>query len=364
MARLLAAPVMAVLVWQQAVRAQEPAAMAPPANVGFQAVDFTRGNGNVDPPAMTVSIWYPTQAAPEACRYNDSYKTTTRIAVESPPTSGAHPLVIFSHGYGGAGISSIYLTEYLAAHGFIVAAPDHEDKNYIVRTRPGTPLKSKNYSLNVIRLARSGGQFDHAGYAYRSQDVSQTIDDLLSLNQTDGSPFRGAINPEAIGVMGHSLGGYTALCVCGMRPAECDPRIKAALLLTGGVFMFQAKDYRSLRVPVMFMFGEAETARWRALFLNDKMADTRRAYDHCAPPKYMIEIKEANHFSFCQATFDSRWPGLGKKAKPIADVINTYSLAFLRRWLLGDSQADAALNARSPSFVLYEKQVPAEGKAP
>jgi predicted dienelactone hydrolase len=306
---------------------------------------------------MVVALWYPTQAAPAEYQYNDPVKTTTRVALDSAPMPGAHPLIVFSHGYGGAGIASAYLTEYLASQGFVVAAPDHEDKNVIERTNPGAPLRDKWYSYNVIKLARSGKSFNHAAYAQRSRDVSRVIDEMLKRNKSEGSPFKGRINPDAIGVAGHSLGGYTALCVGGVSETENDPRVKAALLLSGGVFMLKARDYGRVRVPVMMMFGEAETTAWRAWFLNDKVADTRRAYENLSTPKYMMEIKGGNHFSFCQAVFDKKWPGLGpERSGPVADVIKEYSLAFFRRWLLKDAKADEVLETTSPLFLLYEKQ--------
>ena len=37
------------------------------------------------------------------------------------------PLILFSHGLDGCGAQSKFLTEALAAHGYIVAAPDHAD---------------------------------------------------------------------------------------------------------------------------------------------------------------------------------------------------------------------------------------------
>ena len=71
----------------------------------------------------------------------------------------------------------------------------------------------------------------------------------------------------------------------------------------------------------------------------------------------MMEIKNANHFSFCQAVFDKKWPGLGEEmAAPVANTIKTYSLAFFRRWLLKDAKADEVLDAQDPLFLLYEKQ--------
>ncbi|RMF12332.1 MAG: hypothetical protein D6761_12950, partial [Candidatus Dadabacteria bacterium] len=45
---------------------------------------------------------------------------------DAPLRAGRWPVVIFSHGAGGVRFQSVFLTEYLAAHGYIVVAPDHE----------------------------------------------------------------------------------------------------------------------------------------------------------------------------------------------------------------------------------------------
>lgn len=351
-------PFLTILLNAELLLADSLPEMKPgPANVGFTILKIPRAAEKADPPPMAVALWYPTESPTTTYLYNDPYKTSAPLALETRPAPGPHPLIIYSHGYGGAGIASAYLAEYWASQGFIVAAPDHEDKNVIVRTVPGTPLRDKWYSYNVIKLARSGKKFNHAAQAHRNRDVKLLLDEMLRQNQTEGSPLKDTINPNAIGIAGHSLGGYTALCVCGVREEAKDPRIKAALLLSGGVFMFKAEDYARLRVPVMFMFGEVETARWRSILLNDKLADTRRAYDHCAPPKYMIEIKDCNHFSFSQAIFDPKWPGLGeKKAKPVSETIKIYTLAFFRRWLQNDLSTQKVLHTTSPMFVIYHKQ--------
>ncbi len=332
-------------------------APATPFSVGHDVTEFRRTEANGDPPPLTVALWYPTRSAVSRHKYNDPYETPGLVALAAAPAPGPHPLIVYSHGYGGAGIASAYLMEYLASQGFVIAAPDHEDKNVICRTKPDQALRKSWYSFNVIKLARSGNSFDHQAYRHRCKDVSLVVDEMLRLNKTEGSPFKGTMDPGAIGIIGHSLGGYTALCVCGIRPEDKVPPFKAALLLSGGVFMFKGADYGRIRLPVMFMFGEVETAHWRTLLLNDKVADTKRAYDHCPPPKYMMELKSANHFSFCQALFDRKWPGLGpQKSGPVADAIKTYSLAFMRRYLLGDRQAQAVLDAKSPLFLRYEKQ--------
>ena len=49
----------------------------------------------------------------------------------------------------------------------------------------------------------------------RPRDVTFAIDQILKLNDDEKSQLKGKINPDAIGVAGHSLGGLTALLSAG-----------------------------------------------------------------------------------------------------------------------------------------------------
>jgi len=53
---------------------------------------------------------------------NDAVRNATP---RDPASSFKWPLVLFSHGAGAYRASYIYWTEYLASHGYVVAAPDH-----------------------------------------------------------------------------------------------------------------------------------------------------------------------------------------------------------------------------------------------
>ena len=49
---------------------------------------------------------------------------------------GPYPLIVFSHGNGGLGVQSFFLTEYLASHGYVVVCPDHTG-NSLLTELPG-----------------------------------------------------------------------------------------------------------------------------------------------------------------------------------------------------------------------------------
>ena len=349
--KIIIAAVIAVLIISGCVRKDSP--QAAPFNVGFVILDIS--NEQTD---LTVAVWYPTQDAPTAYQYQNPHKTEGMVAFEGEPDRihGPYPLIVYSHGYGGGALTGIYLAEHLASHGVVVAAPDHADEFTVMRIRGGGDRDMQEYFKSAVELGRSGKDFDREAHAYRLKDISLVIDEVLWLNNTE-SLLQGIIDEEAIGGMGHSLGGYTMLMVGGILE-EHDPRIKALLLLSAGVFMFEDEEYQSVTVPVMFMYGEKEGSQIRADFVNDKAADTQRAYENCQPPKFLLVIKGANHFAFGQTVFEDSWPGAGsKEGQKQADVICMYGLAFFELYLKGDLEAEKVLEDTDEMLVLYKKQL-------
>ncbi|MDI6775062.1 MAG: hypothetical protein QME60_06680 [Verrucomicrobiota bacterium] len=105
-------------------------------NVGYQVLDLkSRKDGQEQ--TLTVAVWYPTAAQPKLHNYGGP--TSGNVAVDAAPRveGGPCPFLVFSRGYGGSGLSAVFFTEPLAAHGWLVACPDHHDKHSAVRIRTG-----------------------------------------------------------------------------------------------------------------------------------------------------------------------------------------------------------------------------------
>ncbi len=97
---------------------------------------------------------------------------------------------MLSHGRGSNPLQYAWFAQALAAHGYIVAAPYH--------------YRANSYDATIAYLANKLWQ--------RPVDISLIITDLL------GDPAWGkAIDPERIGVAGHSQGGFTALWIGGAK---------------------------------------------------------------------------------------------------------------------------------------------------
>jgi predicted dienelactone hydrolase len=119
------------------------------------------------------------------------------------------PLVVISHGFGSDRRFLDYLAEHLASYGFTVAALEHPGSN-VAWLNGLVGGKSADSSLAEI--------LPPTEFIDRPQDIRFLLDELERLNQ-DSALFQGKLNTDQVVLIGHSLGGYTALAVAG---AELD----------------------------------------------------------------------------------------------------------------------------------------------
>lgn len=111
------------------------------------------------------------------------------------------PLVVISHGFGANRKFLRYLALHLASHGITVAAVEH----------PGSNVTAVNRASDTANLAQilPGSEFID-----RPKDISFLLDELAKLNTKPGQ-LGLKFNTEKVTVIGHSLGGYTALALVG-----------------------------------------------------------------------------------------------------------------------------------------------------
>ena len=146
-------------------------------------------------PLLTM-IWYPAEAKAEEREItigapDKPLFLSGRAARDAKvlPGKRRYPLIILSHGTGGAALQLMWLGEYLAARGFIVAAANHHGN---------TGAENK--------LTAQGSRL----WWERSRDLSVTIDKMLADDE-----FGKLIDKNKIGIAGFSLGGTTVISVAG-----------------------------------------------------------------------------------------------------------------------------------------------------
>lgn len=289
--------------------------------VGYRILDL-EGGGRT----LTVALWYPTEAAPVDYSYGGG-AVRGRVAPDAAPRreNGPYPLLVFSHGYGGGGIGAVFLCEALAARGWVVAAPDHEDRDKAVRIRTGAQrIDGLAYLRRARALAASGRDFDRKAHAYRLDDLVRVLDRLQ-----ESEEFNAVIDGNRIAAGGHSLGGFGALGIAGAMEGRRDERVKAVLLFSPGVFMYSKEEFAAVKVPTMYFLGERELGEGRRGVTKAGLA--LEAFGAFPAPKYYLEVRGGTHFSFNNRSSEAAAAGLLSGTEDQLDVIRKYSIAFLEK---------------------------------
>ncbi|WP_026082379.1 alpha/beta hydrolase [Mastigocladopsis repens] len=110
------------------------------------------------------------------------------------------PLVVLSHGFGANRRFLNYLARHLASHGMNVVALEHPGSN--------VAAVSTSDTKNLAQILPA------TEFINRPKDVSFVLDELAKLKTQPGQ-FQSTLNTEKVTVIGHSLGGYTALALVG-----------------------------------------------------------------------------------------------------------------------------------------------------
>lgn len=320
-------------------------------NVGYTVLDFHAGAGK-NSKTLTVAVWYPTLAAPGPHNYGGPVNGI--VAVDGAPydAAGPYPLLVFSHGFGGSGLSSVFLTEKLAAQGWIVAAPDHGDKYSAVRIRTGRNerLDRMGFLLQAEKISRSDA--DHRdGYLYRIDELKLALDGMLISKK-----FEKLIDSHRIAVGGHSLGGFTALGLCGTIEDRRDDRVKAVLLFSTGAggYLFRESELARVKIPSLYIFGEREREQKRGKKTMEELS--KKIYMNVSAPKHLLVLKGGNHFSFNNRFSDK--PGshfLGGTEEQF-EVIGRYSIAFLEKYVAGKKDNSGVLEHQDRLLTRYLRE--------
>ncbi len=157
--------------------------------------DSSRSNwlGNGPRPLRTI-IWYPAGNGGQEEQINDPMQFSgTPVVYREAPIAGKnkYPLIIISHGATGNAIQMRWLGYYLASHGFIAVAVNHNGTDEEERRTDGPTLS------------------DFCMWQ-RPKDISVVLDKILK-----DSFFSSRIDTSRIAVAGFSLGGATAIWVAG-----------------------------------------------------------------------------------------------------------------------------------------------------
>ncbi|WP_158585674.1 alpha/beta hydrolase family protein [Pseudooceanicola sediminis] len=258
------------------------------------------GHDRLDIPGIEARVLYPTtRPGPVTMIADNPAFVGVPVVDQAPLADGLHPVALLSHGYSGLWRNQAWLAGRMAAAGYVVVTLNH----------PGTTFGDM-----------SPDWAQHS--ADRVHQLSRALDALL-----DTPRFAASLDRDRIAVIGHSLGGSTALMMAGgtfsfdrlmtacgdatdalvcslyrksgsgqaVAPAMArDPRIRAAVLLDmEGIRAFPPESLAGISIPVLALAAGIEDP---ALPLGWESRE-QAARLPAATSRY-AEIIGATHFTF------------------------------------------------------------------
>lgn len=258
---------------------------AGPEEIGTFSVQLTDtereevyGERPVGPRELMVQVWYPAGVSAASRRvpwsedwevlapaianemglpswFWDHTQFTLSHAVSSPPIAeGTFPVLIYSHGWGGARTNALNQIESLVSNGYIVIAPDHTyvaaatvlEGGVVVHQDPEALPDPSEVEEDVHEEAATRLVTTLAG------DIVAVLD---ALEKEETGPFdRVAANADLnrIGIYGHAAGGGAAVKVC----LE-DERCHALLAMDPWVAPLTEEDLQlTMTTPALYMRSE------------------------------------------------------------------------------------------------------------
>lgn len=315
---------------------------------------------------LTVEVWYPaaraSTAPPSVYEVEALGMTVARLAsaagahrdVAPDRAEGPLPVVLFSHGRGSTRFANVGLSEVLASHGYLVAAPDH----------PGHTIDDD--LAGIDDEARAESAFD------RPLDLSRVLDDLVSRSEHDDPRFGGLVDAGRVAVAGHSFGGLAALGMSGARfdtvrqERECKEGVDDWRCLAAGVFGEAPYRYRDPRVKATLLIAPAGFDLYRddgvarvdspTLVVGGRLdqntsyaAFSRPTFDALTSPRFLLDLPEAGHLTatdLCELI-----GSMGPLAKAFGG--KDASDGCLRADFTSRDALDAVAHAALPFFDLY-----------
>ncbi|MGW3952237.1 alpha/beta hydrolase family protein [Streptomyces sp. NPDC004752] len=181
------------------------------------------------------------------------------VRVSAPVTGDELPVIVFSHGFGSSLHGYGPLTDFWAAHGFVVIQPNHLDSRTL-----GIPSEDPR----TPRIWR-----------FRVEDMKRVLDQL-DLLEAAVPGLGGRLDRSRIAAAGHSFGGQTVGSLLGLRVLDpqgkkeedlSDSRIKAGVLFatagTGGAdltpfaaenFPFMNPSFTDMTTPALVVAGDRD----------------------------------------------------------------------------------------------------------
>lgn len=307
-------------------------------NVGRQSLQLL---DDVRFRSLPVDVWYPTDATTgEPAVYTFipgvSLPSDTALQDVSLASGGPFPVVVYSHGSGGQSYIASFFTETLASHGFVVIAPNH------VGNTATEVLFGAGDEPEIIAYNRPG-------------DTAFVINEMLALSADPESSFSGFMDPERIGMAGHSFGGFTAYAAAGGLPATSDDvaavpvddRIDAIVAMAPVTSILPDNVLASITIPTMVITGTDDQT-------TPIDPESTQAFDQVSSGySYRVDLEAAAHQSFTDVCdYQQKLPTIEGIPAQFIEVIDEFALSGCQPNQMPFERAKELTNQYVISFFL------------
>lgn len=266
------------------------------------------------------------------------------ILVYLPETTKPAPVVLFSHGLGGARTGCTYLGKHWSARGFVAVFLQHPGSDESVWKDVGIRER-----MAAMRKAASG-----QNYLARIGDVPAVLDQLEAWHKDSAHPLHGLLDLEHIGMSGHSFGAQTTQGVTGqwapvIGQRYTDERLKASVIFSPGTPKRgdPQQAFGRVKIPWLLMTGTKDTAP-----IGGQTVESRLAVYPALPetvPRYQLVLHKAEHSAFT----DHRLRGDTEPRNPNHHkAILALSTAFWDAYLKDNAEARAWLDGPGAKSIL------------
>lgn len=327
---------------------------------------------------LMVYVWYPAKVKPEATTtpYIDegfalvtaegmgsnfgvspdrfiqlvtqTIQTNSISKVVLANASKRYPVVIFSPGFGAT--PKFYTTqlEQLASHGYIVVAINPTYEVPVLLPHGRVISQSSVFDFSSADKQTEQRTFNQA-VEIRAKDVSFVLNELNRLNVKDPQGlFTGRLDLSRVGMLGHSLGGDTAI-----EAMWRDRRLKAGINMDGGSYgkLLGSGNKDSLNRPFLVMFHDGADDALRSFYQRlrtNAYSLMLKGSKHTTFMDFGVILPAFSAHSTTQAESQIKQAIGSIEPQRAAQIISAYTLAFFNQYL--KNKDEPLLDSASPDY--------------
>jgi len=275
-------------------------------------------------------------------------KRLVPFRIHYPQSGENHAVVVISHGAGGDIDTHFAQAKHLASHGYVAICVEHVGSN-------------RGRLTAGMRIAKNLRDMTHDADEARNRpaDISFAIDCAIKWN-TNHVVLKRRMDTKRIAIMGHSYGAYTAMVICGIRPALTwfkpvippgkgladslrDPRITCGIALSPqgpGEPFFTKESYASLAVPLLGISGTDDRQQSGA-----PPEQRRDAFSLWPKGQHaFVWLANAKHVDFTDSTGSERRMLPSNTRDDVQPITRAATLMFLNAHLVSSTQNTAGLS--------------------